>query len=815
MRIRHTLLSATRALGKRTYVPSIIAFVVVFAFAIYAEKQNDTIAIQKQRAIAGSETSRLRAEVEGYVNAELQLIQGMVASISGNLDITQEEYSALGELVTGGHEEFINIAASPGLVVSLVYPYEKNRSVLGFDLNTSETQRAAAFRVRDEGKMLLAGPVELVQGGTGFLGRFPVFDQRSGVKRFWGIVSAVIDADKLYAEAGLLNDDLSLDIALRGTDSTGADGPLFFGNPEVLEDNPILLDIKLPNGSWQLAARPKEGWVTGAANPWGNRLFFLAALVFILLPIVSVARLSDSRSKIIEALRSREEELERLSLVAKHASDSIVLSDPNGEIIWANDGFTRMTGYTLEEAQGNSVGKLLNSPDTDPYTIQSIRHHQEAGQRFHTEILNRTKFGKDIWVDTNLFPVKDETGNVVMSIGIEREITETKKYEAELADAKRAAEQADKAKTEFLANMSHEIRTPMNAIIGMSELLSESDLNDEDTQGVETIRDSGHALLKIINDILDLSRLEAGKFDLSEVDFDLKRCIDGVVNLLRHKAEKKGIEFTVEYATDLPSEVRADDGRLRQILMNLIGNAIKFTSEGSVHVNVQCDHNIPNGIQVKVSDTGIGISKEQAKHIFDRFSQADAATTRAFGGTGLGLTISTMLARHMGGDITLCSEYHDGACFSVSIATSPVQSKAPIVDEALDFVPANLEGARILLAEDNKTNRLLIRKFLAEFDLELIEVENGLGAVEHCRRHAPDVVLMDMSMPELDGVTATRIIRSLSINQPPIIALTANAFESDKQTCLDAGMDFFLSKPINKTHLLQALSTHLEHRLAS
>ncbi|WP_294223377.1 response regulator [uncultured Shimia sp.] len=815
MPLTNSLWTLARSLAGRSYLPSFIALAVVVCFAVYVERNQTFITKQEQRTLAISETSRLRAQIEGYVNADIQLVRGMIAALSANLDMSQEEYSTLASQVMGTHQEFLNIALAPDLVVTRVYPYEPNKAALGLDYNQNEAQRAAAYRVRDSGKMVLAGPVNLVQGGTGFIGRFPVWDTRNGQRRFWGVVAAVIDADGLYQQAGLLDGSLTVDVALIGKDGTGAEGDLFFGDPAVLDDSPILMDIQLPSGTWQMAARPQNGWAKTASDVWGTRIFFMFIGLLIFIPTFAAGRLSDTRRSAIDALKRRETELERLSLVAKHASDSIILSTPSGEIQWVNAGFTRMTGYSSEEAVGQHVGALLNSENTNPETIQEMINQRIQGNRFHCQIVNRTKDGRDIWVGTNIFPIKDDDGNITMNIGIERDITRTKQYEKELAEAKLVAEKADRAKTDFLANMSHEIRTPMNGILGMADLLAESGISGEDRQCVDTIRDSGHALLKIINDILDLSRLESGKLEVSEVNFNLRHCIDSAVELLRHKATQKGISLTVDYEDDLPTEVRADNGRLRQIIVNLVGNAVKFTSEGGVRVLVKRDEASEYGIKVEVFDTGIGITEAQAEHIFDRFSQADAATTRAFGGTGLGLTISAMLARRMGGDIALCTEYDEGACFVATIDAKPAVGRPKKEAEAPTFASEHLEGARILLAEDNKTNRLLVQKYLAAFDVELIEVENGLQAVEFCKAYTPDVVLMDMSMPELDGVEATRIIRSLPIPQPPIVALTANAFESDRDMCLEAGMDFFLSKPINKAHLLQALSTQLEHRKAS
>ncbi|TNJ44447.1 ATP-binding protein [Phaeobacter sp. B1627] len=801
-------------MGNRTYLPAWIAVFVVLVAMVFAEAQNRIIHDQSVRADVYHEAGLIQSRLEGYVNADIQLVKGLVAVLASRPDMTQEQFSEIAAHAIGDKTEILNIAVAPDLVVRLVHPLEPNRAVLGLDYNKSEAQREAALRVRDGGEMVLAGPVELVQGGTGFIGRFPIFVGTGASRRFWGIVSAVIDTTALYEETGVISKDMSLDLALRGRDGTGHQGELFYGDPDIATQNPVLMDIALPTGGWQLAAIPRGGWPDHPSNLWAMRLVLCVAGILILVPTFLACRLSAIRRGAIKILRKREQELERkqveleqLSAVAQNASDSIVLTDRQAQIIWANDAFSTMTGYPLEEALGKTPGELLNGPETNPDTIREIAEHVREGRRYRTEIMNYTKTGEVIWVDTHLVPVHDENGEVRMVIGIERDVTLAKRHAAELAEAKRDAELADRAKSEFLANMSHEIRTPMNGIIGMADLLADMGLPEEERQYVENIRTSSKALLKIINDILDLSRLESGKLSLSEVDFNLHACIKNAVEMLRPVAQDKGVALNVSYATSLPQDVRTDDGRLRQVLVNLIGNAVKFTSVGQVDVRVSHARDDPYKISIDVEDTGIGLSETQRKNIFERFAQADAATTRSFGGTGLGLTISRHLAEQMGGGIDVRSQIGKGSCFSLTVQCSaPLGVEEPA--EAEQIVDLDrLRGRRVLLAEDNHTNRLLIRKYLAGLSIDLIEADNGLRAVQLCAERSPDVVLMDMSMPEMDGIAATRAIRALSIPQPPILALTANAFDSDRDACLAAGMNGFLSKPVNKPQLLSYMAS--------
>lgn len=507
-------------------------------------------------------------------------------------------------------------------------------------------------------------------------------------------------------------------------------------------------------------------------------------------------------------LAQREREARQLSLVARNANDSVILSDAEGRITWVNGAFTQITGYSFEDVIGRRPGDFLNGPNTDPAVIDMITDSIQNGEPFRGEIENLTKDGRRIWIETNLVPVHDAKGNVDMSVAIERDVTEARQHAQEMALARRAAEDGARAKTEFLATMSHEIRTPMNGVIGMADMLEETDLTMEQQDYVGTIRSSAEALVKIINDILDMSKLDAKKLELSLAPFDLSACLRDITALLTREAELKGLSLTLQGLDALPQQVVGDEGRLRQILINLVGNAIKFTETGGVSLAVQA-RPMPQQewcVSVRVEDTGVGIPEHRLEAIFNSFEQADAATTRRFGGTGLGLSISRMLVEAMGGKIEVKSTSGEGSCFefSVRMGGADEQTSKPRFNPGPEALEP-LRGLRVLLAEDNPVNRKLIDKYLSKTPVELAFAHDGQEAIELTRDWCPDLVFMDMSMPVVSGLEATEQIRASHGPQPVIVALTANAFDSDRRACEDAGMEGFLSKPIRKNDLLASL----------
>ncbi len=380
----------------------------------------------------------------------------------------------------------------------------------------------------------------------------------------------------------------------------------------------------------------------------------------------------------------------------------------------------------------------------------------------------------------------------------------------------RLALDANRSKSEFLASMSHEIRTPLNSIIGMAEVLAETVLSAEQHDYVRIFRSAGENLLEIINDILDLSKIEAGQTELESIDFDLPTLLDSVTTLVTLRADEQETRISSHIDSNVPMYLNGDPTRLRQILLNLVGNAVKFTRRGEVEIRVSVKEP-EQELFISIMDTGIGIPADKQQLIFDSFTQADSLTTRKYGGTGLGLTICQKLLNIMQGRIWLISHPGKGSTFFFTIPFSPAASSRPEIDTNREFKPARcdlLQAARILLVDDNRDNCNLIRLYLDNTPFTLKTAGNGLEAVTSFCANPSDLILMDIEMPVMDGYEATQKIREWEQRQQrkpvPIIALTAHAFIRFKKKCLDAGCSDFLTKPVKKSRLIETIATHLQ-----
>ena len=512
----------------------------------------------------------------------------------------------------------------------------------------------------------------------------------------------------------------------------------------------------------------------------------------------------EHRKQMEEVLK--ESELKYRDLVEK--SHSIILRwKSNGEILFLSDFGQRLFGYSEDELIGkNVVGTIVPPYEKDGRNLSILMENVFTQHEEHASNINENmcKDGRRLWISWSNSPIYDQDGQITEMYSVGMDITERKMAEFELYQAKLAAERASNAKSEFLANMSHEIRTPMNSVIGFNELLMETELTPEQRHYVEIVQRSGKALLSLIEDILDFSKIEAGKLELEMLDFNISNLLDGFVNTMALRAHAKGLALYCKIDQDVPLMLQGDAGRLIQILTNLTGNAIKFTSSGEVNieVSVRAQDEAMVMLQFIVRDTGVGIPGDKLDLIFEKFTQADASNTRRFGGVGLGLAISKQLIEAMGGTTNMTSEIGKGSEFKFTVC----MEKQNFLD--YEEKPENKEqfekhdmDLKILLVEDNKNNQKLAQSMLRRIGFDADTASNGVDALKALETKRYDMVLMDVQMPEMDGLEATRRIRNASSGtidrNIPIIAMTAYALKTDGLRFIEAGMDDYMSKPIS------------------
>jgi len=489
------------------------------------------------------------------------------------------------------------------------------------------------------------------------------------------------------------------------------------------------------------------------------------------------------------------------------------ITSADGRVLACNDAFARILGFSSPaDAMQADAASFYDDPASRQSFLDVLRRDGRVEQ--HETVLRR-RDGAAVFALENAIATTDEGGGLQLVKGFLLDITARKQVEGALAAARDAALESARLKSEFLANMSHEIRTPMNGVVGMTGLLLATELTDDQREFTETIRSSSDALLAIINDILDFTRIEAGIIRFDTVDFDLRCVVDSALEVLAPQAQAKALALTASIDADVPLALRGDPGRLRQVLINLVGNAVKFTERGAVGVSVTvaADAGPDVTVRIAIRDTGIGISAGTQARLFAAFTQADGSSTRKYGGTGLGLAISKRLVELMRGEIGVESTPGAGSTFAF---TARFERQPAVADAGRHDGPPHevatpgrnaASPLRVLVAEDNAVNRKVALLQLKRLGCAGDAVVNGLEAVDAVIRAAYDIILMDCQMPEMDGYEATRAIRRLEGDRrhTPIVAMTAHTLPGDREKCLAAGMDDYLGKPVQIGELQAAL----------
>lgn len=715
-----------------------------------------------------------------------------------------------------------------------------NRKVLGYDTFFEPVRKMSLKKAIDTGDTVISGKVILVEDDNnsrpGFIMSVPVYDsklphdtvpqKRNALKGFVDAAFRMSDfVDNLLATE---MDDI--DVTIFDGDTTDKAALIYTSDPGYSIKKLRLAQLstlEVNNHTWTLYIKAKPDFYYSRLDTFTSVFILVSGMIisFSLFGIVlGLIRTRNMAIALAKQKRSSEVKLAKAQQLAHLGSWEW---DTEGKIFYCSDEFYRIFGLRKGDRWMSDFGPFTEyiHPDDKLFLLDHLHRALSNGDSFEIDYKIVRADGIERYLRHQSEASFGHGGTVRHVFGTVQDITEQKEAEKALHDAKEEAILASQAKSSFLAMMSHEIRTPMNAIIGMSDLLSETKLDEEQRQYIEIFKKSGDHLLTLINDILDLSKIEAGQMELEHIIFNLPELVQKNSNIMNLLAVQKNIELKYRIANDVPAFVVGDFNRLSQVVLNLIGNAVKFTQKGSVSVNIsKISEHVGNDeikLLFEVRDTGIGIPQDKLDKIFESFSQVDSSITRQYGGTGLGLAISRRLIEMMQGRIWVESQIGQGSSFFFTVKLGlPEEADKPQPQEnnKKDYYAEITEKlknktARLLLVDDAEDNRQLIEFYLKKLPFKIDSVQNGSLAVEKYKKNKYDIILMDVQMPVMDGYAATREIRRIeqeSHREPvTIIALTANAFKEDREKSMEAGSSYYLAKPITKKLLFEALNKYL------